>query len=314
MNLSLNRKNVMHIVFACLLAASLNTARAEVDTGGTELDLNRLASAQRDHYHGRYSQAIARLTALIEHSPGFAEAVYTRARYNADAGRFAAALADADRVDAFHPDAIQTAILRVEIALRQHNAKAALDLLAHAARLSPLSFWRQPHEGDGNGLEGGYVHAATVHTISYESAYASIAEEMLGDNDAALRNFTNAMSFETEQPWYVLARYCFYAGIDDQFGMAELACNEAIARQTRDIGDYDSLGMVHLKMKAWPKAIADYNLALANRPGFTLSLYGRGIAKHALGDVAGGDADISAARSDEPDIVNIMAQMGVKPI
>jgi len=55
-------------------------------------------------------------------------------------------------------------------------------------------------------------------------------------------------------------------------------------------------------------------LALESRPGFTLSLYGRGIARQALGDVAGGDADIAAAKRDEPDIVNIMAKMGVTPI
>jgi tetratricopeptide (TPR) repeat protein len=142
-------------------------------------------------------------------------------------------------------------------------------------------------------------------------AFASIAEEMLGHDDAALNDLDEMMKNETVEPYHVLALHCSYAAIAGLAEMAELTCNRAIATQTHDIGDYDSLGLAHLKMKAWDKAIADYDHALYTRPDLTISLYGRGLAKLARGDLAGGHADIAAATRDEPDIANIMSKLGV---
>jgi tetratricopeptide (TPR) repeat protein len=96
--------------------------------------------------------------------------------------------------------------------------------------------------------------------------------------------------------------------------MAELTCTEAISRNSHDLGEYDSLGLVHLKMKQWDKAIADYNQSLYYRSDLTLSVYGRGLAKRAKGDVAGGNADIAAATRDEPDIANIMTRLGAPAV
>ena len=72
--------------------------------------------------------------------------------------------------------------------------------------------------------------------------------------------------------------------------------------------------LVYFKMRQWDKAIADYDRALRARPDLTLSLYGRGVARHAKGDRAGGDADIASATQGEPDIANVMTRLGVKPL
>jgi tetratricopeptide (TPR) repeat protein len=117
-----------------------------------------------------------------------------------------------------------------------------------------------------------------------------------------------------EHPWHLLADHCYVAAIAGLLETAELTCEEAIEQNAHDIGQYDSLGFVHLRMKAWDKAIADYNRALSSRPDLTLSLYGRGIAKRARGDIAGGDADIAAAKKSEPDIANIMKRLGAPVI
>ena len=93
----------------------------------------------------------------------------------------------------------------------------------------------------------------------------------------------------------------------------ELACQESIAQNAHDIGQYDSLGYVHVRMKQWDKAISDYDKAIDNRPDMVRSLYGRGVARLAKGDTAGGNADIAAAQRDEPDIANIMRRLGVSP-
>jgi tetratricopeptide (TPR) repeat protein len=117
-----------------------------------------------------------------------------------------------------------------------------------------------------------------------------------------------------EHPWYLLANHCYVAAVAGLLETAELTCEEAIDRNSHDIGQYDSLGFVHLRMKAWDKAIADYDRALSSRPDLTLSLYGRGVARRARGDIAGGDADIAAAKKDEPDIANIMKRLGAPVI
>ena len=44
-------------------------------------------------------------------------------------------------------------------------------------------------------------------------------------------------------------------------------------------------------------AIDDYSSALRSDPKLASALYGRGLAKLKIGDKAGGDADISAAKT-----------------
>jgi hypothetical protein len=39
--------------------------------------------------------------------------------------------------------------------------------------------------------------------------------------------------------------------------MAALSCTEAISKSGHGIGNYDRLGLMHLKMKAWGEAIPD---------------------------------------------------------
>jgi tetratricopeptide (TPR) repeat protein len=291
-----------NLTFGLLMASSTVAfawaGTAAVDSGGTSLDLRHLAVADRAAYHGRYTEAISKVSAVIQDSPDFAGAYLERASYYRDAGRYDEALADVSRLEAFHPDASQAAVMRATIALRQHDPQKALDELARATRLPTTSFWKQSAEGRENAPQNGLIHVVTQRSISYEMAYGSIAYEMLGQDKPALDLFAKAMKLQSEKPFYVLNTHCYYAAIVGLTEMAELTCGEAIATESRDIGSYDSLGLAHLKMKAWAKAIDDYNHALYTRPDLTMSLYGRGIAKHAMGDRAGGDADIAAARHD----------------
>jgi tetratricopeptide (TPR) repeat protein len=304
-----------HLATACLqlalmLPPAVQAGPPRYESGGTERDLNLLAEAQRAAYHGRYTRAIALSTEVIAGRPNFAAAYVDRANYEAEAGRYTEASADLDQAAEFQPQAMQIELLRATIALRQRNATLALMHLGRAAQMPPYSFWKQSYEGDGNGLENGFLHVRSMHTMSYMFAYASIGEEMLGHDDDALADLKNAMTNETDAPWHVLASHCFYAAVAGLLEMAQLTCSQAIAQQTHDIGDYDSLGLTHLKMHAWDKAMADYAHALANRPDLTVALYGRGIAKRARGDLAGGEADMAAARRDEPGIDDIMAKLG----
>jgi tetratricopeptide (TPR) repeat protein len=147
------------------------------------------------------------------------------------------------------------------------------------------------------------------HAASYILALSSIAEQVLHQDDAAIADMSLMVKNERQFPVYIMSFYCWNAAIAGLLESAELTCKQAIDADSRDIGQYDSLGYVYLRIKNWDKAIAIYNIAINNRPDMTTALYGRGIAKRARGDVAGGNADIAAATHDEPDIANIMQRL-----
>ena len=60
------------------------------------------------------------------------------------------------------------------------------------------------------------------------------------------------------------------------------------------------------------KAVTDYDAALVRSPRQAGSLYGRGIAKLRLGNTAGGQADIAAAKAIEADVAEVYAHYGVR--
>jgi tetratricopeptide (TPR) repeat protein len=68
-----------------------------------------------------------------------------------------------------------------------------------------------------------------------------------------------------------------------------------------------------VRLGEYDAAIADYDAALAITPRSAISLFGRGVARRARGDVAQGDADISAAKSIEANIAGQMAGLRIKP-
>ncbi|MEZ0220814.1 MAG: hypothetical protein ACAH22_11015, partial [Tardiphaga sp.] len=74
----------------------------------------------------------------------------------------------------------------------------------------------------------------------------------------------------------------------------------------------DSRGLVNLKNGQSKNAIADFDAALKINPQLTSSLYGRGLAKHRLGQTAEGDLDITNAKAMDPDIVKEFASYGVR--
>jgi tetratricopeptide (TPR) repeat protein len=257
-----------------------------------------LEDADRLAYHGRFTDALVKVGKVVADSPNYADAIYFRAGLLMEAGRYGEAEADLSRVAMVHPEFVDIAIMRAEIEIRQRKAQLALAQVDTAMTLPGSDVWARTR------------HYNSYSKVSSFFAYRSIAQQRAGNDAAAVGDLKMAVDREYLRPWYVPNRHCYVAAVAGLLNMAELTCQEVADRSTHDIAQYDSLGFVHLKMKAWSKALADYNKALSFRPDMTLSVYGRGVAKHALGDKAGGDADIAAATHDEPDIANIMARLG----
>ena len=79
-----------------------------------------------------------------------------------------------------------------------------------------------------------------------------------------------------------------------------------------DAATHDSRGLAYLKMGQPDAAINDFNSALRVDPKLASALYGRGLARLKNGDKAGGDADISAARTIQAGIGDDFLRYGVR--
>lgn len=76
----------------------------------------------------------------------------------------------------------------------------------------------------------------------------------------------------------------------------------AIALNANNNDAYFNRGITYRRKKEFDRAIADFDTALRLNPNDADALYYRGRSKNDLGDKAGGDADIAAARKINPDI------------
>jgi len=143
--------------------------------------------------------------------------------------------------------------------------------------------------------------------------YRSLAFQLLGRDDDAIADFHDTLKavYGFDYGWTVLGFGCYTASVVGLLETAILVCDESISRKSRNTLAYGGRGLANLKSGLFAKAIADYTQSLYYQDDNTFDLYGRGVAKHALGDRAGGDADIAAATSSEPQIAEIMARLGV---
>jgi tetratricopeptide (TPR) repeat protein len=299
------------LVTLAMFPIAARAGEAAYDSGGTGQAQQLLFDAQRAAYHGRLTEAVNDDTRAIELRPQYGDAFLDRADNYMEMGRYQNAADDLSRVIAMRPDDMSLGMMRVKLALQRADATLALAELKEALKLPKLSAQHAPRQSSYNDTGNHTMYWVTGHLESTADEYGSIAEQLLHQDDAALADMQRMLKLEAQYPEYILANYCYLAGVAGLLESAELMCEQSIEDNAHDIGQYDSLGFVHLRMKQWDKAVADYNKALAgSRSDLTLSLYGRGVARRALGDIAGGNADIAAATAAEPDIANIMTRLG----
>jgi lipoprotein NlpI len=89
-------------------------------------------------------------------------------------------------------------------------------------------------------------------------------------------------------------------------------CNTALALRPDDRGILNSRGLVHFKLRTFKQSIADYDSAMKQDDKDPASLYARGLAKLKSGDVASGNADMTAAKAITPDVAAVYADYGLK--
>ena len=133
----------------------------------------------------------------------------------------------------------------------------------------------------------------------------------LGQYRRSIRDYTAAIELDPSKADGWNAR-CYDRAIIGQFQAALADCNEALRLQPDYPEGRDSRGFLYLKLRQYDAAIADYDTALRLDSKKAVSLYGRGLAKHAKGNRAGGDADIAAAKALDASLPRLFLQMGVR--
>jgi tetratricopeptide (TPR) repeat protein len=87
-------------------------------------------------------------------------------------------------------------------------------------------------------------------------------------------------------------------------------CTKAIALLDDPYQALDSRGFVFLRLNKYDDAISDFEAALKAKPDLPASLFGRGLAKMAKGDVASGQIDMKAAIALQGDLVKTYSGYG----
>jgi tetratricopeptide (TPR) repeat protein len=98
-------------------------------------------------------------------------------------------------------------------------------------------------------------------------------------------------------------------GLDD---LAIEDITKSIEIEPRADFRYERRGTIYFRKKLIDQALADYEQALVINPQYAPALYARGIVKMKKGDLAGGGADIAAAKYIRDTIDLEMSRAGVK--
>ncbi len=88
-------------------------------------------------------------------------------------------------------------------------------------------------------------------------------------------------------------------------------CDEAVDADPKNASYLDSRAWVYLRLGKLQKSLADFDRGLAIQPTGSWSLYGRALVHLRLGETALGQADLAAARKQEPDIDAAVKRSGL---
>lgn len=162
-------------------------------------------------------------------------------------------------------------------------------------------------EGCSAVIAAGRESAEKLAQAYYTRASAYL---MSGDNKRAVDDYSEALKHQPADAMVLLSR-CHVRAIIGDLQAALADCNESLRLAPSVPASLGSRGLVLLKLGRLDEAIADYDAGLKLYAKSAISLYGRGVARRKKGDVAGGDADIAAAKALRPDVADLLAKWGV---
>lgn len=264
-------------------------AQAAAEPAPTDADgFSRRGAARAAR--GELKDALADFDQAIKLAPENIEYLRQRAELHQRMRAPLRAVDDIDRILKLKPDDVDAHLMRAEMRHRlDRNADIASDLDA-AAAAAPNTSDRRLAIASGYEEVGDYPHAIAQYD-AWIAAHRDDARRPVALNGRC---------------W---ARAQSGTGLD----LALKDCNAALSAMPHTPAFLDSRGLVRLRMGDYPRAIADYDEALAANGKIAWSLYGRGIARLRLGQKDAGEADLAKAKDVQPDLPEEAKKRGIAP-
>jgi tetratricopeptide (TPR) repeat protein len=234
---------------------------------------------------GDLGRAMADLNRAVTLAPDNPTVLLTRGQVESRRGNLAGAARDYEaalKLDARYADAM---INLAAIRSMQGQSGAAVDLLDQAIaidRRNPLAF--------------------------YNRGYAEFA---LKQYDKAIADYSSAIEIEPRMGLAYNNRALSRAIAGSDLVAALADSDQALKLLPLNLEVRDTRGFIFLKLGDPALALNEYNAALTIDPNRALSLYGRGLARIAMGDAAG-KGDQEAAITINPEVANDFAIYGLK--
>lgn len=146
--------------------------------------------------------------------------------------------------------------------------------------------------------------------VAHDLRALSLAE--MGRTAESRADAAAAATLAGDNPFTNNTRCWLRALLNRDLTAALAACDAAIAKAPNG-ARYDSRAFVHFRLGDMANAMADYNAALALAPRSASSLFMRGVIKRRGGDTVGGDGDIAAAKTINPNVAIEYGLYGVVP-
>jgi tetratricopeptide (TPR) repeat protein len=306
-------------------ASSLGASRAEL----VKAQANIIAVTAPTTYPGRKAEiAAARKAGLTKplvaaYSSSVASAapddtskLLDRARFYEGIEDTALALKDLDRALAIDRTA-DTLLWRARLTAKSNQASAIKDIMA-AQELEPdskdvleqlIDIRLERKEYDLALSDIGEVQASGGKPADMLSLRAKVFEKS-GKFDEAFAELGKAIVAAPGDA-DLLNELCWMKATNNKALESALKdCTKAIALMDEPYQALDSRGFVFLRLSKYDDAITDFEAALKAKPDLPASLFGRGLAKVAKGDVANGQSDMKAAIAIESDLVKTYTGYG----
>jgi tetratricopeptide (TPR) repeat protein len=196
----------------------------------------------------------------------------------------------------------------------------AIDDLNEALRLDPKDIQSLHIRGDSFALSGYSEKAIADYSEiirlqpDQPSAYfqRAVTLQTAGDAVRAIADLDVLLRLKPDDSFGLSLRCRIRAESDLELQKAVEDCDKALKlRPGADV--LENRALANFRLGRFRPARVDYEAALRTEPKMAEAMYGLGIVKRRMGDIAGGNADIAAAIAEKASVAQDFARFGVKP-
>ena len=235
-----------------------------------------------------------------------------------DLGKLDLAFADFNAALRIKPDGVSSLTNRGSIYLKKRNFDAAIADYSAVIGKSPNHLSAYINRGvaylkkhDIDSAIRDFDYAKQLDRQSY-AAFVNKSLALLERGDFAGAN-TEAAAATDLHPTYFWSYnlHCLLkASAKRDLSGAQADCNEALQRSNNNYVVYESVGLLNFQGGKYRDAVTAYDKFLAVEPNEPVALYMRGLSKRQLGDNAGADRDVAAAKALDPKVEALYMPLG----